>query len=71
MPDYEFRCAGCGADFHVEMPMSERAGARPVCPACGGADVEQVYRSVHINTRKASCGHDGACACGEHCCHEC
>ncbi len=73
MPDYEFHCDGCGADFHKEMTMAQRSSEAVVCPACGASSVQQVFRTVHINTRKASCdhgGHGGGCGCGS-CCHEC
>ncbi len=70
MPNYEFSCADCGAEFSLEMPLCERANAEIRCPACGGARTEQVYRAVHINTRKAGCDSAGGCGCGG-CCHEC
>lgn len=71
MPNYEFHCENCDADFSVEMPLNERADADLRCPGCGSEEVEQVFRAVHINTRKAACDHGaGGCGCGG-CCHEC
>ncbi len=72
MAKYEFNCTDCGADFALELAMSERADAKITCPACGGTHADQVYRAVHINTRKASCDHgaSGGCVCGG-CCADC
>lgn len=72
MPRYEFHCESCGGDFSKEMSIAERSNAELACPECGGAKVEQVYRAVHINTRRASCDEAGGCGAPcSHCCHEC
>lgn len=72
MPSYEFRCENCGMPFRKEMPIAERSGAEIACPECGGSTVEQVFRAVQINTRKASCDEAGGCgATCSHCCGEC
>jgi putative FmdB family regulatory protein len=42
MPIYEFSCAGCGERFEELTKMGETA----TCPACGGADVEQLISAV-------------------------
>ena len=72
MPRYEFHCESCESHFEKEMPIAERSSAEITCPECGGAKVEQVFRAVRINTRKASCDEAGGCGapCGC-CCGEC
>lgn len=72
MPNYEFSCAACGEGFTMEMTVSERGGAQISCPACGSRETNQVFRAVHINTRKASCDEAGGCGAGcGGCCREC
>ena len=34
MPIYEYRCAGCGADFELTRSMSQSGDPAP-CPSCG------------------------------------
>lgn len=67
---YEFQCTACGAEYEQEMTVSERSEAVLACPECGSDRVEQVFRAVHINTRKASCDNGGGCGCGG-CCGHC
>ena len=42
MPIFEFSCLGCGERFEELV----RAGERPPCPRCGGADAERLYSPV-------------------------
>ncbi|MDO4566247.1 MAG: hypothetical protein Q4B42_02845 [Oscillospiraceae bacterium] len=52
------------------MSVSERGAGEIVCPDCGSREIEQVFRAVHINTRKASCEHGQSTGC-KGCCREC
>jgi putative FmdB family regulatory protein len=38
MPIYDYRCAGCGAEFEALV----RGAAAPVCPSCGSAEPERL-----------------------------
>lgn len=37
MPIYGYECKKCGASFQTLV----RSGEEPVCPSCGGAELEQ------------------------------
>lgn len=68
MAVYEFACADCGEEFTVELAMSERTGAKIVCPQCAGNRVQQVYRAVQISTGKTPCGQESKPGCCCDCC---
>lgn len=64
MPIYEYKCRGCGERFeHLH-----RGEETPVCPACGGRELEK-QMSVPSAPQMAG-GHGSACStpCGERSC---
>ena len=46
MPLYEYRCAGCGSEFELLI----RGAAAPVCPSCGGVDLERVLSMFAVSS---------------------
>lgn len=46
MPKYTFVCHGCGREYTVSTPWSEKEKA--ACPGCGSLDKQQQYRPVGI-----------------------
>ncbi|MBI2368755.1 MAG: zinc ribbon domain-containing protein [Deltaproteobacteria bacterium] len=54
MASYEFRCGTCQKVFTVSLLISERAGAKPTCPACGTGTVEPVFSPFFTVTSKKS-----------------
>jgi putative FmdB family regulatory protein len=46
MPLYEFRCRACGHSFEILIG----GGATPVCPLCGGQDLERLLSSFGVSS---------------------
>jgi putative FmdB family regulatory protein len=47
VPLFDFRCRACAAEFEALV----RAGHTPVCPSCGGNDLEKlVTRSFSVKS---------------------
>ena len=44
MPIYEYRCAVCGHQFTLLLPMSQ-SDAQCACPACGAAGARRLISS--------------------------
>ncbi len=60
MPNYDFRCAGCGHRFTVQVSMSDKD--KVTCPDCGGKKVEQLFTGCMVSTGGAgSSGCDFGC----------
>ena len=47
MPLFDFRCRPCGAEFEALV----RPPQDPVCPSCGGADLEKLATSFSVSVR--------------------
>jgi putative FmdB family regulatory protein len=54
MPTYEYRCEDCGRIFETIEHIDEHGRARPQCPDCEGAKVEQVMSPFYARTGKKS-----------------
>ena len=54
MTTYEYRCQDCGKEFSRSEHITEHASSHPTCPECGSDDVQQLFRSVTVKTRKKS-----------------
>jgi putative FmdB family regulatory protein len=54
MAIYEYRCRGCGEEFTHRQNIADRGESRPSCPRCGGPDVQQLFRSVNVQTSRKS-----------------
>ncbi|HEY7529513.1 MAG TPA: zinc ribbon domain-containing protein [Gemmatimonadota bacterium] len=48
MPIYEYRCAGCGADFDQLV----RADDTPACPWCESEDLERKLSVSSLGSRR-------------------
>ena len=47
MPIYEYSCRACHNEFEaVVLP----TGSPPVCPACGGADLERMVSAFSVSS---------------------
>lgn len=70
MPLYEYRCAGCGAEF--ERYVSTAAGA-VACPVCASPDVKRKLSLFAFRTTGPSLpgpgSSGGACCSGGCTCH--
>ena len=52
MPIFEFECRGCRHQFeHLSLPGST---ATPVCPECGGSDLERLQSGFAVNSAEIS-----------------
>ena len=54
VPNYEFRCRKCGADFTLALTLKEYEKKDVVCPTCKAADVERVFSTLQVVTSKKS-----------------
>jgi putative FmdB family regulatory protein len=50
MPVYEFRCRACDAGFEVLV----RGTDVPVCPSCGGSDLERLLSAFAVSSAERS-----------------
>ena len=49
MPIYEYACRACGHEFeHLLLPAAK---TDPVCPDCGGRDLEKLMSAAAMSTR--------------------
>ncbi len=67
MPNYDFRCAGCGHEFTVMVSIGDKD--KVACPGCGDKNVVQLFTGCMVNTGGAGdngygCDRDCNCACG-------
>jgi putative FmdB family regulatory protein len=46
MPLFEYRCRSCQSEFELLI----RGGAAPVCPSCGGTDLEKVLSLFAVSS---------------------
>lgn len=46
MPNYDYRCAGCGHQFTKKVAMADRLNVQ--CPECASTSVEQRYTGFGI-----------------------
>lgn len=54
MAHYEYRCQACAEEFTRTEHIDEHASAHPTCPGCGSDKVQQLFRSVNVQTSKKS-----------------
>ena len=54
MPNYEFRCSGCGEPFTVHESVREHDQHKEQCPKCGSRKVEQRMSAFYAKTSKKS-----------------
>ncbi len=48
MPIHEYSCTACGRRFeHLLLPAAK---TEPVCPACGGCDLERLMSGFAVST---------------------
>ena len=50
MPVYEFRCRTCETEFEVLV----RGNVAPVCPSCGGSDLERLLSNFAVSSAERS-----------------
>ena len=50
MPLFDFACRGCRTEFEALV----RTGHPPVCPSCGGTDLEQKLPTFAVKTAERS-----------------
>jgi putative FmdB family regulatory protein len=50
MPVYEFRCRACETEFEVLV----RGTDVPVCPSCGGSDLERLLSMFAVSSQERS-----------------
>ena len=46
MPFYDLRCTECNKESNIKATMAEKAENRILCPECGSAKMETVYKSA-------------------------
>ena len=46
MPFYDMRCVKCEKESNIKATMAEKSEGRIVCPECGGAEMETVFKSA-------------------------
>ena len=67
MPIYEYICSKCKRQFELLI----RGDDKPVCPECGGGDLEKQWSvpAAHTNGTPSSCptGDTGGCPSGGCC----
>lgn len=70
MPNYDFKCTGCGALFEKLVPMADRDLEVP-CPDCGAPAVRKAVNGFAsaVKGQKAPCGDTGGCGCSGQCPH--
>ncbi|HLT58152.1 MAG: zinc ribbon domain-containing protein [Limnochordales bacterium] len=54
MPNYAFRCNGCGHEFEVQTSWSAKADV--VCPECGAGDLKELFGRYRFLTTGGSSG---------------
>jgi putative FmdB family regulatory protein len=58
MPTYEFKCKDCGAEFEVDLSLSEQELEKREhmvkCTACGRTNLEQEVSFVQVQTERKS-----------------
>ena len=54
MATYEYHCRVCDEEFTRTEHISEHADSHPACPRCGSDRVQQLLRSVNVQTSKKS-----------------
>ena len=54
MPNYEFRCSGCGEPFSVHESVKDHDQHKEQCPKCGSRKVEQRMSAFYAKTSKKS-----------------
>ena len=54
MPMYDYTCLDCGKESLIVLTLKERSAGPVKCPACGSANVRQIYTSFVAHTTKKS-----------------
>ncbi len=54
MPNYEFRCSGCGEPFTVHESVREHDQHKEQCPKCASRKVKQRMSAFYAKTSKKS-----------------
>jgi putative FmdB family regulatory protein len=55
MPEYDYRCEGCGKRFVARQTFAEHDRAKRIkCPKCGSLKVARVIGTVFAKTAKKS-----------------
>ncbi len=54
MPNYEFRCSGCGEPFTVHESVKDHDQHKEQCPKCASRKVEQRMSAFYAKTSKKS-----------------
>ena len=67
MPIFEYHCRNCNHTFEL---LLQKRTAIPICPECGGKDLERLLSSFAVSAPKSGrCPSSGSCpAAGDHCC---
>ena len=70
MPFYDLRCFACAEEFNIRATVAQREQRQITCPACGGYDLQPVFKSAQFVVKTAEAP---ACPnshiCGAHCRH--
>ena len=54
MPEYDYKCEGCGHSFTVRLGIKEHDTAKVKCPKCKSARARQKIASFGVATKKKS-----------------
>jgi putative FmdB family regulatory protein len=54
MPEYDYKCEGCGHSFTVSLGIKEHDTARIKCPKCKSAKARQKITTFTATTKKKS-----------------
>jgi putative FmdB family regulatory protein len=63
MPLYEYACSDCGRKFEF----LTREGQSPVCPACGGTQLEKLFSTYAVSMGSGSTPAPAGPPCGSCC----
>lgn len=70
MPFYDLHCTDCDKDFNISASIADKVERRIVCPECGSAGMETIYKPVSVHVKGDT---PNACpnshVCGAGCCH--
>ena len=54
MPIYEYHCSDCKEDVEVFfLSLSEARDEKPVCPECGGGNLERIISNISVKKDKS------------------
>ena len=54
MPTYTYRCVKCGERFERTEHVSEHESLKPMCPKCGGKEIQNIMAPFFAKTSRKS-----------------